>query len=70
MKIIEARPYLVALTATLAIIGGWWLMIAAGTTHHEWTSAVPIIDFWGAVKIAAIWAVVISVRRARARYAK
>jgi len=69
-RVTEAVLYAIALTAILAMVGGWWLMIAVGVAHHEWASTIPSIGYWSAVKITVLWAIGVGGGRARTRFSQ
>lgn len=68
MKILEAVLFATLLTGAVAFIGGWWMMLAVGVAHHEWTTSIPMISYWSAVKLTAVCMIGITTGRARARF--
>lgn len=70
MRILEAVLFAAVLTIAVAAIGGWWMMLTVGMAHHEWTTSIPTIGYWGAVKLTAVCTIGITTGRARARFQK
>ena len=50
------------LTAAIALLGGFLLMIAVGIMHHEWWSTLPTMGYWTAIKLAFLLGIPVTAR--------
>lgn len=46
--------------AFTALFRGWTLMLAVGVAHHDWTARIPLMGYWTAVLLTALFPIAAS----------